>query len=581
MINKIDGLTSKEVYMSYNRYGANKIEMKKKISPIKIFLDQFGDFMVLILLASTAISLFMGDILEGVTIISIVVVNAILGFIQEFRTERTIEKLGKLASPHGTVIRDGKVIVIDAQDVVVGDVILLEAGDRVPADGYIIDETDLKVDESLLSGESCAVQKIVAKNDKNKDVCRVYMGTLVKNGCGKVVVDKVGMETSMGKIANMIQNVEDDFTPLQKRLESLGKFIVLICVGICLVVALTGILRGEPVMDMLISGITLAVAAVPEGLPAVVTIALAIGVSRMVKKSALVKKLPSVETLGCATVICSDKTGTITKNMMDVRRIYINNKSINVDGVKGIDINKLSKALKIGVLCNNVRISNNELIGDATEIALIKVYQKFLNDYDTFINSKNRIKEIPFSSERKCMSVLYDDNVIYTKGAPEVILDKSSKILLEGEEVALTSNIKARVLMENKKMANNALRVIAVAYGKSYDGSVDEKNLTFVALMAMMDPPREGVLEAVNECRNAGIRTIMITGDNKETAIAIAKEVNILGKDDLAISGKELDALTEQELDNKIEHIAVFARVTSKHKLRIVGALKIKEKLLL
>ena len=307
---------------------------------------------------------------------------------------------------------------------VCGDLIILEAGDRVPADGVIIEQTNLQVDESLLSGESHPVEK-QAMNDKKSDETCVYMGTLVKNGKCKAIVDAVGMNTSMGKIANLIQDVEDEFTPLQKRLEKLGKFIILICLIICMVVAVTGILRGEPVIDMLISGITLAVAAVPEGLPAVVTIALAIGVSRMVKKNALVKKLPSVETLGCATVICSDKTGTITQNIMDVRRMYVNSRVVNVNDINKNNVDRFKLAIEIGAICNNARFTTNKnILGDATEVALIKLYTKFFNDYVKLKERHKVIEESPFSSERKCMSVLSEGGNVYIKGAPEVILEK-------------------------------------------------------------------------------------------------------------------------------------------------------------
>ncbi len=570
---KLNGLTNKEVNESYKKYGANKLQIKKKISPVKIFLEQFSDFMVLILLASTAISFFMGDMVEGATIISIVVVNAILGFFQEYRTEKTIEALSDLSSPHATVIRDNKVSNIKAEDVVVGDLILLEAGDRVPADGVIIEQTNLQVDESLLSGESLPVEKEVAKDKKDHSTC-VYMGTLVKNGKCKAIVDNVGMNTNMGKIADLIQKVEDEFTPLQKRLEKLGKFIVLICLIICMVVVVTGILRGEPVVDMLISGITLAVAAVPEGLPAVVTIALAIGVSRMVKKNALVKKLPSVETLGCATVICSDKTGTITKNLMDVRKIYANNKVVDVDDINENNSSEFLLAIKIGAICNNAKVvKNKNILGDATEVSLIKLYMKFFDDYHKLKERYNVLQEIPFSSERKCMSVLCDDGNIYIKGAPEVILEKSSKILIDGKIEKMTMHMKSKILSENKKMANDALRVIAVGIKKS-NTSIVEGDITFVALIGMMDPPRDGVADAVLKCRMAGIKTIMITGDNKETAVSIAKQVNILNDGEVAVLGKELDDIPPSKLKDRIKNVTVFARVTPKHKLMIVKALK-------
>ena len=578
-IQTAEGLTQKEVEKSYKRYGSNKIQVKKKVSPVKIFLEQFSDFMVLVLLASTAISFFMGDMVEGFTIISIVVMNAILGFVQEYRTEKTIEALGNLASPTAKVKRDNEIRTIKAEDVVCGDLILLEAGDRVPADAIIMEQINLQVDESLLSGESLPVEKqAVSSKNQGKDISRVYMGTLIKDGKCKAIVNNVGMNTKMGEITDLIQNIEEEFTPLQKRLEGLGKFIILICLVICVVVTVTGILRGEPVVEMLVSGITLAVAAVPEGLPAVVTIALAIGVSKMVSKNALVKKLPSVETLGCASVICSDKTGTITKNIMDVRRIYVNNTTIMVDNLTKKDVGNIKVALKIGAICNNARVTGEKILGDATEIALIEIYTKFLDDYDNLTKNYTRLKEIPFSSDRKCMSVLCQDKNdkkwVYIKGAPEIILDKSSKILINGREEILTSHLKSRVLMENTKMANDTLRVIAVGLKSADNCDITEDNITFVALMAMQDPPREGVDKAVLKCRRAGIKTVMITGDNKQTATAIAKEVNILKEGEVAMSGSELDDINENDLRERIKNTTVFARVTPKHKLMIVKALK-------
>ena len=578
-LQSLNGLTKREVEISYKKYGANKILLNKRISPIKIFLNQFGDFMVLILLASTAISFFMGDMVEGTTIISIVVVNAILGFVQEYRTEKTIEALGKLASPNACVVREGKIENIKAEEVVLGDLIVLEAGDRVPADGVIIEETNLKIDESILSGESKPVKKtVITEKNKDKEISSVYMGTLVKNGKCKAFVTHIGMETKMGEITDLIQNVEDEFTPLQKRLEQLGKVIILICLMICILVTITGILRGEPVVEMLISGITLAVAAVPEGLPAVVTIALAIGVSRMVKKNALVKKLPSVETLGCANVICSDKTGTITKNMMNVRKIYIDGSTLNIENLTEEDKNSIKMALKIGAICNNAKVTGTRILGDATEVALIEVYRKVLDDYDNLHKSYKILKEVPFDSEKKYMSVLCEDTknnrYVYIKGALEVVLGKCSKILIKGREEILTSHMKSKILTENKRMANDKLRVISVGLKKVSGNNVSEDNLTFVALMAMLDPPREGVDRAVLKCRRAGIKTIMITGDNKETAVAISKEVNILNDGEIAIEGKELDSMTENELDEKIKDITVFSRVTPKHKLMIVKALR-------
>lgn len=596
------GLSEKEAQALLNKYGPNVLLQKKKVSAFKIIVDQFTNFMVLILLAATAISAFMGEMVEAVTIVAIVVLNALLGFIQEYRTERTLEALKNLSAPSARVIRDGMVHIIPASELVPSDVIIVEAGDRVPADAILIEATNLAVDESLLTGESVPVEKHPLNKYKHSkgNENRIYMGTMVTYGRGKAIVCATGMKTEMGKIADMIQGIEDEQTPLQKRLENLGRFIVYACLAICAIVAVTGIIRGENVFTMLLAGISLAVAAVPEGLPAVVTVCLALGMQRMLKRNALIRKLPAVETLGCADVICSDKTGTLTENKMTVRKIYCDGKLYEIKGKK-IEYSRnpqLKLALEISVLCNNAQLVNprpdentaDEVIGDPTEVALLFAGAKAGITREALENKYKRIGEIPFDSERKCMSVIYRDSgnatYVFTKGAPDEILKKCTKIYTAYGVENLTSAKKAALVKINNNMAGEALRVLAVAYKElnsrqfgnlkqSGNFSTNTENeLVFVGLLGMIDPPRAEALEAVNKCKIAGIKPVMITGDHKLTACAIAKEINIYNDGDIVLTGDDLDKMEDDELARIVDKVSVFARVSPKHKLKIVKAIK-------
>jgi len=618
-----NGLSEKEAKRRLREYGPNTIAEKKKVSALKILISQFTDFMILILLASTAISMFMGEITEAVTIIAIVVVNAILGFVQEYRTERTMEALKGLAAPSAKVLRNGNTVSIPAEQIVPGDVIIVEAGDRVPADAILIEANSLQADESLLTGESVPVEKASeAAGSKTGGESykrnQIYMGTIIVSGRGRAVVQATGMQTEMGKIADMIQNIEDEQTPLQKRLEHLGKFIVFACLGICAVVTVTGILRGEDLFTMLLSGISLAVAAIPEGLPAIVTIALALGVQRMLRRNALIRKLPAVETLGCANVICSDKTGTLTENKMTVRKIYAGDTIFDVKGsgyspegkfeVNGREIRpenyeSLKLALRIGALCNNAKIVRESGIkpgvlkkiksavtgqelwrisGDPTEGALLVAAAKAGMTEEQLNEMYLRIDELPFDSDRKCMSVICDNRrgelYVFTKGAPDVIIKKCSKMYSSAGITSMTPKEKARILRTNDDMASEALRVLGVAYKKlnlrNYRKDELEKDLIFVGLLGMIDPPRTEVQEAVQRCHLAGIKPVMITGDHKLTAAAIAKELKIYSKGEKILTGSELDAMSESELEKIADDVSVYARVSPKHKLMIVRALK-------
>ncbi len=556
------GLSSTEAERRLESSGENRLEGKKKQSVVILFLEQFKDIMVIILLAATAISAFMGEIYDAVTMIAIVLMDAVLGFVQEYKTEKTLEALKTMTAPTAIVIRDGKKQRISASELVVGDVFLLEAGDRVPADGKIIEQNELMCDESMLTGESEAVKKTDF----------TYMGTSVTKGTALCEVFATGMNTEMGKVSKLIESAGDEKTPLQKKLGKLGVWLSVICLGVCVVVALAGILRGEPIFDMLMTGITIAIAAIPEGLPATVTIALALAVRRMLRLNALVHKLHSVETLGCTTVICTDKTGTLTQNKMTVTKAWCDGKEMSfTQAVKPGDSYAFDTMLKCAVLCNNADISelDNVAIGDPTEEALLTVAKKFGVTKDS-LKSFKRIKEIPFDSETKMMRVEVSngkDKLSFSKGACDVILPRCGYMLNEGKK-ALSKRARQDIFDAADKMASEALRVLAFSFTDT-DGSE-----VFLGLMGMQDPPRKEAKRSVSTCKKAGIKVVMITGDHKLTAAAIAKQVGLLDKGDLIVSGEELARMSDEELLQNIMKISVFARVDPKDKLRIVTAFK-------
>lgn len=605
------GLSHKEAQKKLLEHGLNTLSEKKRISVFKLLYQQFKDFMVLILLASTAVSAFMGDMLEAFTIIAIVILNAILGFVQEFRTEKTMEALKNLAAPTAVVIRGGKPVTIPAEQIVPGDVALLETGDRVPADAALLECSSLQVDESLLTGESVPVEKSLStgsrKSGGDQKKSSVYMGTIVTSGRAKALVHATGMNTEMGHIADLIQNIEEDQTPLQKRLEHLGKLIVTACLAICAVVSLTGILRGEDVFNMLLGGISLAVAAVPEGLPAIVTIALALGVQRMLKRNALIRKLPAVETLGCASIICSDKTGTLTENRMTVRKVYSAGGMLEIKGNnRGPEIKKdggASLVLRIGALCNNASLTASgggqrdmlgkvksaltgadrwETAGDPTEGALLIVAARAGITPEMLEGSWFRIDELPFDSDRKCMSVVCDNHkgetFVFTKGAPDVIIGKCTRMQTVKGICDMNPSLRAEALKVNDAMAGEALRVIGMAYkrldSRNYRREELEKDLVYAGLAGMIDPPRKEAVEAVRKCKMAGIKPVMITGDHKLTAMAIARELEIYRDGDRVLTGEELEGMDEKRLGAVAGSVSVYARVSPKHKLMIVRVLK-------
>jgi Ca2+-transporting ATPase len=604
------GLTQQEAKTRLEKYGPNELMENEKISPLKIFLDQFKNFLIIILLAATIVSAFIGEWLDAIVIFAIVIACAILGLYQEFKAEKAVEALKKIAALTARVIRRGEEVEIPARDIVPGDIVVLRTGDKVPADCRLIEEMNLKVDEAPLTGESKPVKKSILPLEKD-DVAvadrknMLYTATVVTYGHGKGAVTSTGMNSEFGKIATMIQEVEEEETPLKKRLDVIGKWLGIFSLIICAVAGTIGIIKGHGVIEMFIWGVSLAVAAVPEALPAVVTGALSIGVSKMAKKNAIVRKLPAVETLGCTTVICSDKTGTLTKNEMTVRRIYTNDKMFDVTGVgfqpegeyliDGNQVNpkedpNLTLLLKISTLCNDVYLHQTNtrwsIIGDPTEGALLVSAIKAGIKVEALKKEMPRIGEVPFESERKRMSTIHSINgikVAYIKGAPEIILDLSTHLLKNGKIVLLTEEERGNILKVNEQMASNALRILGFAYRhlpedlSEYSSETVEKELVFVGLQGMIDPPRDEVIEAMRHCKEAGIKAVMITGDHKLTAIAVAKELGQLpeeGDQTRVLTGIELDRMNAQQLEDVIEEVVVYARVSPKHKLRIVDAFK-------
>lgn len=604
------GLTEKEAVQRLKKDGENIFAEDKKANPIKIFAGQFKDIMVMILLGATVVSVFLGEVTDAVTIILIVLLNAILGFIQEFRTEKTLEALKSMTSPTAKCYRDGLLKEVKASELVVDDVIELEAGDRIPADCVILKCTSFCTDESVLTGESLPVEKKEGlKSDIDNSLNKsniIYCGTSAVKGNCQAKVIATAKKTQIGKISEMLEDIDGGLTPLQKRLAELGKIVALICVFVCIAVFLAGVLRGEDTFTMLMAGITIAIAAIPEGLPATVTIALALAVNRMLKQKALVNKLHSVETLGCASVICSDKTGTITENRMTVTEIFCGDSEYNVSGMgyrtggaitKGTDevaikINSeksLTELLRCCVLCNTASIRINaklrnrqstsewEVTGDPTETALLIASAKGGITAKSLENSHRKLKEIPFDSETRYMAVLCNSpngKRAYYKGAEEVILPKCSHYIKEnGEIIPLTAGKRKQI--ENKviEMSNKALRVLAMAYCDTDDLNSEQRNLIFTGLVGMIDPPREEAKLAIRKCANASVRTVMITGDHKNTAVAVAKKAGLLrGKE--AITGEELNQMSDEQLDREIDKYSVFARVEPVHKLRIVQSFK-------
>lgn len=589
-----NGLTQEEAKKRQEQYGLNELAAKKKKSLFIKFLEQFKDFMIIVLIISAIISGVVGireEGLSGITdtviILVVIIVNAIIGVMQENKAEKSLEALQKLSSHVAKVMRNGKLEVIPSKELVPGDIVIIETGDYVPADLRIIEAVNLKSQEAALTGESVPVEKMAAKIDDEKvgigdRINMLFSSSLITYGRGKAVVVETGMNTEVGKIANIINSAEEGETPLQAKLNKLGKTLGIVALIICIVIFGIGLLYGKDVIEMFMTAVSLAVAAIPEGLPAVSTIVLAIGVQRMVKKNAIVKKLPAVETLGSATVICSDKTGTLTQNKMTVEKIYYNDKIVDVKEFKrDLADEDLNKLVYVSMLCNDTKITEHDkLAGDPTETALVDLGFKL--DYDSSLYGQYpRIKEIPFDSDRKLMTTVHEANgkyLVFTKGGVDELLSCCKSYRINGEIKEDLEHFKEKIRKVNNEMASSALRVLAMAY-KELDHEPTneemknmEKDLIYIGMVGMIDPPRLEVKAAVEKCKKAGIKTVMITGDHKITAIAIAKTLGILEKEEEAITGIELEEMSQEELEKNVRKYSVYARVSPEHKVRIVKA---------
>ncbi|MFR8145518.1 MAG: cation-translocating P-type ATPase [Clostridia bacterium] len=584
------GLTDEQVKANYEKYGMNELKQKKKKSLFVKFLEQFKDFMIIVLIVAAVVSGAVGiaegeGITDTIIILIVVIVNAIIGVVQESKAEKSLEALQKLSAHASKVMRNGKISVVQSKELVPGDVVVLDTGDYVPADLRIVESANLKSQEASLTGESVPVdkdteiiedEKISLGDRKNM----LFSSSLITYGRGKGIVVETGMNTEVGKIAKIINDTEGTETPLQTKLNKLGKTLGIAALAICVVIFVIGIAYGKNVIDMFMTAVSLAVAAIPEGLAAVSTIVLAIGVQRMVKKNAIIKKLPAVETLGSATVICSDKTGTLTQNKMTVQKIFTNGNLENVADAKEMS-NELNKLMEVCTLCNDTKIgAEDQLTGDPTETALIDLGFKIEYNVKEVLKLK-RIKEIPFDSERKLMTTVNkvgDKYIVYTKGGIDELLARCSSYSVNGEIKTDLENYKSVIDKYNVSMAKEALRVLAMAYKELDHEPTDEEmknienNLIYVGMVGMIDPPREEVKVAVEKCKTAGIKTVMITGDHKITAVAIAKALGILENEDEAITGKELEEMSDEDLTKNIRKYSVYARVSPEHKVRIVKA---------
>lgn len=609
------GLGEEECSQRLAAYGPNELKKEERVSPWMLFFSQFKNYLVVILLAATILSAMVGELLDAALILVIVIFCAVLGFVQEYRAERALDALKKMLSPAITALRDGREREIPSHELVPGDILLLEAGDRIPADARLIDAHSLRCDEAALTGESLQVSKHTGPIAEDSLVAdhknMVLTGTAVSYGRGKAVVVATGMQTEFGKIAEQVQRVSTEQTPLEKRTEEIGKWLGIIAIGICFFVAVVSIAREsfngtidlQFVVTMVMFAVSLAVAAVPEALAAIVTGALAIGMHQMAKRNALVRKMPAVETLGCTTVICSDKTGTLTKGEMTVRRFFADGQSYEVSGIGYVpegqikaadgtlvqprEVPALFEFFLAGILCNDAvldQVENKWIIkGDPTEGALLVAAVKGgLRRRNTRVNYV-RLEEIPFSSERKRMTTIHSTpdggRVSYTKGAPEIVLDRCTRIMMNGGVQSLSADHRKNILAANELMANDALRVLAFAR-RELPGSDPlcedsvEQDMVFLGLVGMMDPPREEVIEATRICRQVHIKPVMITGDHKLTAVAVAKEIGFFQDGDMVLTGAELEKMSDDEFASVVDRVSVYARVSPMDKLKIVKAWK-------
>ncbi|MBB6697713.1 calcium-translocating P-type ATPase, PMCA-type [Clostridium algidicarnis] len=582
------GLSSNEAKSRLEKYGENKLASKPKKTGIQIFMSQLKDPMIFILLVAALVSGIMGEISDAIIILLVIFINAIVGTVQESKAEKALEALKKLSTPKAIVKRDGVSTEIPSENVVPGDIIILDAGRYIPADLRLITTANIKVEESALTGESVPVEKNCKLVLEGSDIAlgdqknMTFSSTLVTYGRGTGVAVSTGMNTEIGKIAKMLDEEGNEMTPLQKKLAELGKVLGIGALAICAIMFIISVIQKRDVFEMLLTAISLAVAAIPEGLPAIVAIVLAMGVQRMIKEHAIVRKLPAVETLGSVNVICSDKTGTLTQNKMTVTKFF------TIDGLKPInelDINKSSEKLLIDalVLCNDATYSKDSSTGDPTEIALLVAGNNVGMLKEELDSTYERINELPFESDRKLMTTVnkYNgENYVFTKGAVDNLLKVSTKIYINGEIKDLTDDLKSEIMESSNSMSNNALRVLSAAYkvipNKDIDVDLLESDLIFIGLVGMIDPPRLEVKDSIAICKKSGIRTIMITGDHKNTAFAIAKELGIAENLNECISGPEIERLSDGELNAQIDNYKVFARVSPEHKVKIVKAFKSK-----
>ena len=604
-----EGLIDLEASERLIKYGKNEIKPAKPTPIWKLFIAQFKSVLIALLLGATAFSIIVGEVLDAVIIFIIVIASVSLGFIQEYRSTKAVELLKQLTASVATVIREGKEKAVSSKDLAPGDIIVLHAGDRISADLRLLEAINLKVNEASLTGESLAVDKstmVVPKEVVISDRTNmVYDGTTVTYGRGLGIVVASGMMTEFGKIAGTVQEEVKTATPLEKRMSAIGKWLTLFALTVCILVVILGLFRGYPVLQMIIWGISLAIAAVPEALPAVVTGALAIGMYEMVKRKAIVKRLPAVEALGSTSIICSDKTGTMTKGEMTVRQIYTEGKIFDVSGVGyepvgnfGFHGSKVEPSqyetlmvlLKAALLNNDSKLFQENgkwsVTGDSTEGALLVVAAKGGITEETL--QHERVGEIPFTSERKIMTTIHkmeesDNNLVVLKGAPEVVIERCSFILKDGKASELQPEDKGKIYAENSTMASDALRVIAIACKEAPEipEKINEKeferNFVFLGLLGMIDPPRAEVKDSLRLCKDAGIKVVMITGDNKFTAMAVAKELGILeASNDMVLTGAELEKMPDEQYFNVVEDVRVYARVSPEHKMKIVKTLKSK-----
>ncbi|MED1469590.1 calcium-translocating P-type ATPase, SERCA-type [Bacillus salipaludis] len=602
------GLSTEEIKKRIAQHGHNELDEGEKQSALLLFFSQFKDFMVLVLLAATLISGLLGEYIDAIAIIAIVIINGFLGFFQERKAEKSLQALKELSAPQVSVLRDGQWLKIPSKEIVIGDILKFTSGDRIGADVRIIESKSLEIEESALTGESVPVSKSVealqTANPGIGDMENIgFMGTMITRGSGSGVVIATGMKTAMGQIADLLQNAESQETPLQRRLEQLGKILITVALVLTVLVVVIGVFQGHELYEMFLAGVSLAVAAIPEGLPAIVTVALSLGVQKMIKKNAIVRKIQAVETLGCASVICSDKTGTMTQNKMTVTHLWSSGHTWTVDGVgyqpqgkfyrndKTVhpkDEKALQQMLIFGMLCNHSDLVMNEeeiiLDGDPTEGALLVSAMKAGFDRPALLKEFTVINEFPFDSARKMMSMHVKDkqgrHFIVTKGAPDVILGNCESILWEEKTQYLGQEIQNKVQDAINGLAAKALRTIAIAFKPVPANTViiseheAEKKLTFIGVQGMIDPPRPEVRDAVKECKEAGIKTVMITGDHVITAKAIASQLGILTGKSKVLDGKALSDMSVEDLENVVEDVSVFARVSPEHKLKIVKALQ-------